>query len=833
MAVATPIASTLTYSFPAENAGQLKPGIRLLVPLGKRQVTGYLLAITPEQKSKYTIRPITDLLDREPLFPESMIPFFRWLASYYRYPIGEVIKNALPGGMTAQSGRRVLITEQGKKDLADFYRDNPDTISTWMPDLLAKGQLSPAQTRALWRKKKQQKELETWQENGSLIIEDIVIPSQSKAKMEICVGMNHPADCHFQDKEKLKKTEETTLTLLTEMVTQSATAHVPRKDLNKAYSGAGKAIKTLAEKKLVYLTEQQIFRDPFGEQPPHFSKPETLTPEQEEVLSELIPAILQKKFSPFLLHGITGSGKTEVYLRTAEKALQEKRTVLILVPEIALASQLEGHFFSRFGRKVALLHSGLSTGERFDQWQQIAEGKARIVIGARSAIFAPLTDPGLIIVDEEHDGAYKQEDTLRYQARDMAVLRGKLQDCTVILGSATPSLASFHNGTSGKYRTLTMTKRIENRPLPTVSVIDLRTLKKEYGTLSFFSETLFTALAQNLDQGNQAIIFLNRRGYASLMLCQDCGTPVRCRHCNISLTLHKAELSGARASASMKLMPSGYKGSDKLCCHYCGYTAKSAIICPSCQSSRVKELGFGTERIEEELQKRFPKARIARLDRDTSTNRKQFIKILKAVHNREIDILVGTQMITKGHHFPHVTLVGVIWADAGLGMPDFRAGERTFQLISQVAGRAGRGETPGKVIIQTHQPDHYAITSAKQHDYHSFAEKELQLRGALQFPPFSRLINLRFSGKNEVQVKTAATDIGRQCRHIAEKLDIDVLGPVAAPLSKIRDKYRRQLLLKSADGASLHILCDTLQAGQAALPTAVRMSIDVDPENML
>ena len=813
VAVAAPITTTLTYCYPAKNAEHLSPGIRLLVPLGRRQVTGYLLAITPEQHSEYTIRPITDQLDRQPLFPKSMIPFFRWIASYYRYPIGEVIKNALPGGMTPQSGRRVLLTEQGKNFLTDFLHSNPDTAPAWMADLLDKGQLNPARTRTLWRKKRQQKELETWQEKGCLIIENIVTASTSKAKVEICVGLSNQADCHFSDNDTLKKSEKKTLTLLSEMISQCATAHVPRKELNKSYSGAGKAIKTLAEKKLVYLTEQQVFRDPFGEQPPHFSKPASLTAEQQAVLLKINPAIKQKKFSTFLLHGVTGSGKTEVYLQAAENALQEKRTVLILVPEIALASQLEAHFFSRFGRLVALLHSGLSTGERFDQWQHIARGEARIVIGARSAIFAPLSSPGLIIVDEEHDGAYKQEDSFRYQARDMAVLRGKLQDCTVILGSATPSLASFHNSNTGKYRTLTMAKRIEDRPLPTVSVIDLRSIKKEYGSLPFFSETLFSALAKNLDQGNQSIIFLNRRGYASLMLCQDCGTPVRCRHCNISLTLHK--------------------GSGKLCCHYCGFTAQSAIICPSCQSARVKELGFGTERIEEELQKRFPEARIARLDRDTSTNRKQFIKILKAVHNQEVDILVGTQMITKGHHFPHVTLVGVIWADAGLGMPDFRAGERTFQLISQVTGRAGRGDKPGQVIIQTHQPDHYAVTCAQQHDYSGFAEKEMQLRGALQFPPFSRLVNLRFSGENEEQVKRSAQVIGAQCRRLSGKFGIDVLGPASAPLSKIRDRYRWQLLLKAADSASLHTLCDTLLAAPPDLPATVRMSIDVDPENML
>ena len=810
VAVAAPIADTLTYSFNGPNITRLTPGVRLLVPLGRRKTTGYLLALQEAGDTDFKIKEISDVLDREPLFPAEMIPFFRWIATYYRYPIGEVIKNALPGGLTSQSGRRVLLTEYGKKALADFLACQPDKAARWIHELLQKESFSPAHTRTLWRLKKQRAELSQWQEKKCLVIEEIIQPSQSKPKTETCLGLAKVK----APEVKLKKSEEKTVSLLAGMLEKSSQDLIPRKELTRAYSGARKALVSLAEKGIIHMKEKQVFRDPFGEQPPFFPKPEQLTGEQQGVLAHILPAIEQKKFTTFLLHGVTGSGKTEVYLQASQKALDEKRSVLLLVPEIALASQLEAHFYSRFGRKVALLHSGLSSGERFDQWQQIMRGEAAIVIGARSALFAPLADPGLIIIDEEHDSAYKQEDSLRYQARDMAVLRGKLQNAPVLLGSATPSLASFHNAHSGKYQLLSLKNRIENRPLPDVSVVDLREVKNKKEGLPFFSQELLSALHDNLGKGNQSLIFLNRRGYASLMLCQDCGSPVKCRHCNISLTLHKSR--------------------NLLSCHYCGYTAKSAIICPSCQSAKVKEIGFGTERIEEELQNRFPSARIARLDRDTSTSRRKFLKILKAVHNQEIDILVGTQMITKGHHFPHVTLVGIIWADAGLGLPDYKAGERTFQLISQVTGRAGRGDKPGKVIIQTHQPDHYAVTCAKQHDYIGFAEKEMQLRNALQFPPFSRLVNIRFSGENEDKVKEAAMSIARKARPIAASMNIDVLGPASAPLSRLRNKFRWQLLLKCADSGFLHILCDQLSQKLSHTGSrSVTISFDIDPENML
>ncbi|MDR9501248.1 MAG: primosomal protein N', partial [Desulfurivibrionaceae bacterium] len=725
IAVAAPLFDTLTYA----PLPQTRPaiGVRVLVPLGRRRLTGYVIAIVPAQETAYTIRPILEILDREPLFGADMVPFFKWIAAYYHYPIGEVIKSALPGGLTSQTGRQATLTELGRQQLSPLLGAPPAGTETWLAGLLESGALSRAVCAKIWRGKGK-KTLLDWQARGLITLSEVLQKATTKAKTEVCLSLNEPLP-----EVPLKKSEEKTLQLIKKQLESQATL-VSKKDITRLYSGAGKAIAALAAQGILLLSEKQVYRDPFGEVPPFYPRPETLTPEQGTVLEQIQPAIEAHAFTPFLIHGVTGCGKTEIYLRAAEVALAQGRSVLVLVPEIALATQIEGHFFSRFGDKIALLHSGLSGGERFDEWQRIARGQARIVVGARSAIFAPLVNLGLIIVDEEHDAAYKQDDNLRYNARDLAVLRARENQAVVLLGSATPSVTSYYNGLQGKFTTLTLKKRIYDRSLPEVEIVDLKKVPTVSEQSPLFSPQLRRALQDTYAQGNQALVFLNRRGFANLLLCQDCGHSISCPHCEVTLTLHKKK--------------------QQLICHYCGFQSPSAAICPHCRSARVRECGFGTERIEEELRAMVPKATIARLDRDTtSSSRQDFIRILQSVRNRETDILVGTQMITKGHHFPHVTLVGIIWADTSLTLPDYKAAERTFQLLSQVTGRAGRGEKPGKVIIQTFQPDHYAVVAAREHDYQSFYEREISLRHALSYPPYSRLINVKFSGEQEGLVR--------------------------------------------------------------------------------
>jgi primosomal protein N' (replication factor Y) len=439
-----------------------------------------------------------------------------------------------------------------------------------------------------------------------------------------------------------------------------------------------------------------------------------------------------------------------------------------------------------------------------------------VVIGARSAIFSPLVDPGLIVVDEEHDSSYKQDDGFRYQARDLAVLRGSQCNAVVVLGSATPSSISYHHALQGKYQLLVMEKRISDRSLPDVKVVNMLAMQTVSGRPAVFSNELVKELRENLENGEQSLIFLNRRGFANFMMCRDCGQPVQCRNCQISLTLHKT--------------------SNKLLCHYCGYTVPSKTVCTNCQSTSLVALGVGTERLQDELAGLFPKARIERLDRDTCVKRNDYLRILKAVHRGEVDILLGTQMITKGHHFPNVTLVGIVQADTGLGMPDFRAGERTFQLISQVSGRAGRGEKPGRVIVQTFQPEHHSIEMSTRHDYLGMYNREIALRKRLDYPPFARLINLRIEGKEEKDVQAAAKKLGLKAVRLCKKdSQPEVLGPAPAPLVRLRDKYRYQLLLKGRELDSLHLLVHQLQKDITLFNNAgkVKIAVDIDPEFMM
>ncbi len=809
VAVASPIVECLTYLPPDPCPVDLRPGLRLLVPLGPRLLTGYLLAMGDSPPSgDYTLRPAADILDSEPLFPAVMIPFFRWLAGYYQYPLGEIIRAALPGGLNCQSGRRVLLTESGRSFLSKLPESDL-AAGDWRAVLLERGALSIAATRKLWCRRADGNLLRRWQSEGLVEIRLEVCRDRVRDKRELCVR----ALSQQQAEVSLKASERKTFDLVLEQAAAAERPWVSRRDLNRVYAGAGRVLGALRDKGLLSMEERRVYRTPFGERPPFYAKPEFLSSDQQRVMAELIPALRAGSFRTYLLHGVTGSGKTEIYLRAAEEALRLGRDVLILVPEIALAAQIEGNFLARFGERIALLHSGLSAGERLDQWKRVAAGAAHVVIGARSALFAPLSNLGLIVVDEEHDGAYKQEDGFCYQGRDAAIMRAKMAGAVVILGSATPSVISYNHARNGKYSLLRMPSRVADRQLPTVEIIDLRGVKTTSGRPPMFTNQLIRAVRENFKSGGQSLIFLNRRGYANMMLCPECGYILQCDNCQVSLTLHRKQ--------------------RQLICHYCGSRRKSAALCPKCQAVDLLEVGFGTERVEAELRKIMPQARIARLDRDTALDRRRYIKVLREVHQGGIDILVGTQMIAKGHHFPGVTLVGVIWADASLSLPDYRAAERTFQLLTQVFGRAGRGERPGRVLVQTHHPDHYSILNSRDNDYEAMFNSELAMRRTLQYPPFSRLINLRFSGEREDKVRQAVTLMAEAVKPYCRK-GLAMLGPAPSPLARLRGRYRWQLLLKGEAGA-LHVASAFLQqrARKAGFPGGVKMTVDVDPENML
>ncbi len=537
--------------------------------------------------------------------------------------------------------------------------------------------------------------------------------------------------------------------------------------------------------------------------------PIKLNDEQKVVMDEIRKGILSKKFCPFLLHGVTGSGKTEIYIQAIKEVIDIGKKGIILVPEISLTHQLISRFEKRFGNRIAVLHSALSQKIRYKEWLRIKNGYADVAIGVRSAIFAPFKDIGIIIVDEEHDSSYKQEEGVRYNARDLALIRGKIWNSVVILGSATPSIESFYNAINGKYRYLRLKNRVEGRPLPDVEIVDMKDSSK-----NILSERLKTAINRDYSNGKQIMLFLNRRGFSPFILCIDCGYVIKCPNCSISLTFH----------LNKKI----------LLCHYCNFSTVVMSLCPNCKGIRLKGYGIGIEMVEEEIKKLFPSINIDRLDRDSISKKGALNKILTKFERGETNILVGTQMITKGHDYHNVTLVGIISADTSLNIPDFRSSEKTFQLITQFSGRAGRGITPGNVIIQTFNPDHYSILCAKDHDYYRFYKEEIKFRKELNYPPFSRLINFKIIGKNEEKTKEIAIDVGNIAKMISKRYskDINILGPSPAPIAKIKGKYRWQLLVKGRNRSSLYgFSSDFLD--ECHKKRSAKIIIDVDPMNLL
>ena len=830
VAVDAPLPHTLTYAAPVEGPAEIPAGSVVRAPLGRRQVTGYVLGPAVQEVRAFTVRPLAEVLGDAPFFPPALIPFYRWISGYYHIPLGEVMRTALPLAPGLRTSRRLLLNPGSS--LETILAACPQVQScSWLPLLLEKGELGPAAVRKLWANPKEQRIALTLIKAGLLTLQSGLLRTGEQAKTEDVFQAQGPlADLLAQPQcqpapdsdrpalpdlsslettvPRLRKAERRALELFCQLAGDPA--EVSRAQFRQVWPAYAPACKSLVKRGLLGLRQRAVFRDPFAglDRPKSAALP--LNPAQTCALNAIRTALLERTFAPFLLFGVTGSGKTEVYLQAIALALDQGQSALLLAPEIALAAQLEAVVHARFGDQVAVLHSGMSKGERLDQWQQVLHGKAKVVLGARSAVFAPLSNLGLIIVDEEHESSYKQEEGLPYQGRDLAVLRAQQAGCPVILGSATPSLVSYHHAMSGKYRLLELPERVNPHPLPQVTLVDMK--QEGPSGVRLFSGQLLAAMQDTLNQGLQTLLFLNRRGFASFMQCQDCGHVLECRHCRVSLTLHRAQ--------------------NRLLCHYCGFQERPEILCPACGSQRVQGRGSGTERIEEDIAAFFPKARVARVDSDSSQNRRHLLALLSAMRDREIDILIGTQMIAKGLHFPHVALVGVLWADAGLSLPDFRAGERVFAQLEQVTGRAGRGDIPGRVFIQTSQPEHYAIQLAQRHDYAALYAEERALRAELAYPPFSRLVNLRISGRDASAVESTAEAVAAFARQ--EARETTVLGPAPAPLVKIRDRTRWQVLLKSQNLGALHSLCAELMAQRSRLcPAGVILQLDVDPESML
>jgi len=799
VAVARPVVGTFSYTAAEDLAREAAPGRRVLVPFGKRRVTGFVLGESGGEKVP-ALKPIIAVMDPSPVFPEAMIPFFRWIADYYLYPIGEVIRTALPQGITVSDRTFLQATQQGLRMLAGGgLRPEAKALLSRLTRpkkiaAVAGPDAGPAAQRLL-----QEMERQGWVDR-----ETRLAGGSARHRTERIVALAEP----FQSQQALSAPRARIVAAL------KAKGPMPIRRLKEQVPTAPSLVRSMEKDGQVTIHREAVYRDPFGDPIPADSSPVLTAAQQASV--DRIAGALAHDFGAFLLSGVTGSGKTEVYLHSTRAALDAGKEALVLVPEIALITQMERRFRARFGRRVAVLHSGLSAGERFDQWMRISTGEAGGVVGARSALFAPLARLGLVVVDEEHDPSFKQESGLRYNARDMALVRAKLAGAVALLGSATPSVQSYRNVETGKLVELQLPERIENRPLPGIEVVDLTESRDRRGVRRFLTKPLRQAISDSLDRGEQVLLFLNRRGYASFPVCGACGKPVTCSRCDISLTFHQK--------------------SRAFRCHYCGYGRPAESACPSCGADSLRMLGLGTEKLQEAVEKLYPAARVARMDRDTTGKKGTIVKLLRALRRREIDILVGTQMVAKGHDFPNITLVGIVCADLSLSFPDFRAGERTFQLLAQVAGRAGRGDRPGRVVLQTYNPDHFCIQAARDQDFRAFYHREMESRKALGYPPFSRMVQVRFSGPDAATVAEKAREVGRRLRSIADSRNytVQVLGPIESPLSKIAGRHRWQLLVKGTGAATLRrMLRDLLASEEIHRRRPVRLTVDVDPVSLL
>jgi primosomal protein N' (replication factor Y) len=756
VAVTVPVSGTFTYTVAGDLTKKVGVGKRVLISFSGRKVTGYVLRLIPPE-DRTGLKDIIDVIDPYPLFPPNMVEFFEWLSSYYLYPIGLVIKAALPTGLNVNIPAGTEVPPRGWLDKVGLLK-----------------------------------------------------------RVFITVKKGAPIDRSLFEPKRAPRNEPEFL----EMIIKSK--EISLREINDIFNNGAYLVDKWVKKGLLKRSLRRVVRDIAGETLFISPEPPPLNPKQREVLGKITGKLKEDSFFTYLLHGVTGSGKTEVYYHAVAVAKELGRQSIIMVPEIALTVSLASLFKARLRDRVAILHSALSMGERYDQWVRIAKGEADVVIGARSALFAPFSRLGLIIIDEEHDPSYKQEEKFCYQARDSAIVRAKLTNALVVLGSGTPSIQSYQNAMSDRYGLLAMPERILKRQPPDITIIDMTGFEggPPMADDSIISSPLRKEIGESLAQGKQTILFLNRRGFSALFLCRFCGEAIRCPNCAVSLTYHKY--------------------GNNLLCHYCGFRIQPPTRCPLCNREKLKPYGFGTERVVETLREIFPDARVERMDRDTVRHKGEVQQVLKRFLDYETDILVGTQMVTKGHDFPKVTLVGVISADLSLNCPDFRAGETTFQLLSQVAGRTGRGRSPGRVIIQTFNPSHYAIIAARDHDYQRFFSHETSLRRQLNYPPFSSMANLRLLGNSRAKTEKIARQIGMRIGDILKeqskgKKDIEVLGPVEAPVAKLKGKYRQQILIKSRRPGHLNRLLKDLNRGSAQIlsSSGVKLIVDVDPYQMM
>jgi primosomal protein N' (replication factor Y) (superfamily II helicase) len=804
-----------TYRLPPSMQNSAQIGSRVVVRLGNKPMTGYIVALLPKLRAgtslvESELKEVEDLLDVEASLTLDVVELTRWVADYYAAPLGEVMRAALPAGINTSIMQVVSITERGRHSLSvpSASADGSDLTPTKMRALEILADEGEAEVNAFSlrmgaaRIPKWLRELES-----DRLIERAyrTRTTATRAKRQRLIRLINSV------------TETKKQTPAQQRALETLRANSGRMAVSELVNIAGispSVISTLKKKGLVEEFEEDLRRDPLARAELPKTKTLTLTSGQAGALEVVESAIEGQKFAPFLLHGVTGSGKTEIYIRAMRAALHSGRGAMMLVPEISLTPILSRRLRAHFGDQIAIFHSSLSRGERFDEWSRLRTGEARVVLGTRSAVFAPVENLGLVVIDEEQDASYRQEESPFYNARDTAMVRAQKAAATVVLGSATPSLETFHNAQNGKYQYLSLPSRIGDRSLADAELIDMRTEFARQKKPVVFADPVLQAIAETRANGEQSIILLNRRGFSSFILCRSCGESIMCPNCEVTLTYHR--------------------GDQTLVCHYCNHHQRAPSQCPVCGSKYIYYVGEGTEQIEELLRKRFPHLRIGRIDRDTKSRRREFEKTLLDFEKGALDLLVGTQMLAKGHDFPNVTFVGVISVDAGLALPDFRAAERTFQLITQVAGRAGRGDRPGRVLIQTYHPDHYALRHAVAQDYLGFYQEEIRHRRNHQYPPFVALA-LVLTRHADAQ---RAHEIAQRVRKALVESDTDrscrILGPASAPLARLRNEFRFHVLVKSRSRKQMRGVIDRAWMALETDGNDLRhVSLEIDPISMM
>jgi primosomal protein N' (replication factor Y) (superfamily II helicase) len=810
------LSQTFTYKLPLTLGEDARVGARMLVPFGRQMLTGYVVALHEELDpalglEESEIKEAEELLDAEPLLTPEVLEITRWISDYYAAPWGEVLKAALPAGLNAGVDQVVTITQDGRDELARLPARRASTAKARLLQMAAvAGSTTLREAARELGQARAAKAARELARSGWVTLAHRRRGAQARAKRRKAVRLLPPPEHEGNGERTLTPAQQKVVEALIEGGGEMLFAEL----LEAAGAGAS-TVQTLERRGLLEVFVREVRRDPLaGARLPEKDELR-LTDAQAVALSEINAAQDAGGFAAFLLHGVTGSGKTEIYIRAMREALQRGRTAMMLVPEIALTPVFSRRLRAHFGDAVAIFHSSLTAGERFDEWGRLKRGEARVVIGTRSAVFAPVSDLGVIVVDEEHEASYRQQESPYYNGRDTAVMRALKERAVVVLGSATPSLESFQNAQLGKYRYLRLPLRVANRAMARAEIVDMREVFRTGGKPSVFSTDLLTAIEETHARGEQSIVLLNRRGYSSFVLCRSCGERINCRDCDVTLTYHRGERS--------------------LVCHYCNLRERVPESCPACRGPYIFFVGEGTEQIEEILRERFPTLRLARLDRDTTARRSTYEQAVLSFAAGELDMLVGTQMIAKGHDFPNVTLVGVVSVDAGLALPDFRAAERAFQLITQVAGRAGRGELPGRVLIQTYHPHHYALRHACAQDYEGFFEEEINYRRNLSYPPFVTLASLLVHGDDFERVQATADVLRAALDRANTERGCRVLGPAPAPLARLRGEHRIQLLLKSRSRTRLRQLVEMALGDAATSPNfdLNSVNVEIDPVNLM